>query len=208
VRIVESVIRSARTRVAFWRPLSYRRNRTPSNPNFRRQIRRTLPASARLCDSRPLVAQPSRARHFRKRGNAIEDITDALWQRLASEARTASAHAYCRYSTFAVGAAVLSRAGEIARGCNVENASYGLTICAERNAVFRAIADGADRIVALALYTPTPTPATPCGACRQVLAEFGDDALPIRCFCASAQVATLTLGSLLPHAFALTRRES
>ena len=130
-------------------------------------------------------------------------ITGEHWRQLADAARVASAHAYCRYSAFRVGAAVLSSTGAIARGCNVENASFGLTICAERNAIFRAIADGADRIAALVLYTPTPAPATPCGACRQVLAEFGNDSLPIRCFCDGPDVAMFTLGSLLPHRFAL-----
>ena len=135
--------------------------------------------------------------------DSLIEVSEATWQRLATEARVASAHAYCRYSMFRVGAAALSRDGAIARGCNVENASYGLTICAERNAIFRAIADGASGIAALALYTPTRAPVTPCGACRQVLAEFGHDALPIRCFCDGADVAVLTLASLLPHRFVL-----
>ena len=135
--------------------------------------------------------------------DSLIEVSEATWQRLATEARVASAHAYCRYSMFRVGAAALSRDGAIARGCNVENASYGLTICAERNAIFRAIADGASGIAALALYTPTRAPVTPCGACRQVLAEFGHNELPIRCFCDGADVAVLTLASLLPHRFVL-----
>ena len=135
--------------------------------------------------------------------DSLIEVSEATWQRLAAEARVASAHAYCRYSMFRVGAAALSRDGAIARGCNVENASYGLTICAERNAIFPAIADGASGIAALALYTPTRAPVTPCGACRQVLAEFGHDELPIRCFCDGADVAVLTLASLLPHRFVL-----
>ena len=130
-------------------------------------------------------------------------ITDEQWQRLADDARAASANAYCRYSSFAVGAAVLTVNGTIARGCNVENASFGLTICAERNAIFRAIGDGATRIVALAVYTPTKATVSPCGACRQVIAEFADDTLEIRCFCDGADVAAFTLASLLPHRFAL-----
>ena len=130
-------------------------------------------------------------------------ITDEQWQRLANAARAASAHAYCRYSAFRVGAAALSLDGAIAHGCNVENASFGLTSCAERNAIFRVIGDGATRIVALAVYTPTKAPVSPCGSCRQVLAEFGDDTLQIRCFCDGSDVASVTLGSLLPHRFAL-----
>jgi cytidine deaminase len=129
-------------------------------------------------------------------------ITDDQWQRLAEAARAASTHAYCRYSNFRVGAAVLTRDGAIARGCNVENASFGLTICAERNAIFRAVADGASAIVALVLYTPTPEPVTPCGACRQVLAELGRDAL-IRCLCDGPGVSAFTLAALLPQGFSL-----
>ena len=134
--------------------------------------------------------------------DSLIEVSEATWQRLAAEARVASAHAYCRYSMFRVGAAALSRDGAIARGCNVENASYGLAICAERNAIFRAIADGASGIAALALYTPTRAPVTPCGACRQVLAEFGRDAL-IRCACDGPDVMTFALEALLPQRFAL-----
>ena len=129
-------------------------------------------------------------------------VTEEHWRLLADAARVASERAYCRYSNFRVGAAALTSDGAIARGCNVENASFGLTICAERNAIFSAIAAGARAIVALALYTPTPRPVTPCGACRQVLAEFGPDAL-VRCACDGPDVMTFTLESLLPRSFAL-----
>jgi cytidine deaminase len=129
-------------------------------------------------------------------------LTDVEWRRLAEAATSASARAYCPYSTFRVGAAVLTGAGAIASGCNVENASFGLAVCAERNAIFRAVADGAETIVALVVYTPTPQPATPCGACRQVLAEFGRDA-KIRCICDGAAGGEFTLGELLPGAFTL-----
>ena len=129
-------------------------------------------------------------------------VTDEQWQQLAIEARAASGNAYCRYSGFAVGAAVLARNGAIASGCNVENASFGLTICAERSAIFRAIADGARAIVALCLYTPTAEPVTPCGACRQVVAELGPGA-HIRCLCDGTAVANFTLEELLPSSFSL-----
>jgi cytidine deaminase len=129
-------------------------------------------------------------------------ITGEHWRELADAARIASASAYCRYSNFRVGAAVLTSDGAIARGCNVENASFGLTICAERNAIFSAVAGGARAIVALALYTPTPLPVTPCGACRQVLAEFGRNAL-VRCACDGPDVLTFTLDALLPQRFAI-----
>jgi cytidine deaminase len=129
-------------------------------------------------------------------------MTPTDWERLESAARVASAHAYCPYSHFSVGAAVLTAEGAIASGCNVESASYGLTVCAERNAIFRAVSEGARRIVAVALYTPTPDPVTPCGACRQVIAEFGRDAR-VRCICAGSGCAEYSIGDLLPHGFSL-----
>ena len=129
-------------------------------------------------------------------------MTEADWQQLERAARAAAANAYCPYSRFAVGAAVLTADGAIAAGCNVENASFGLTICAERNAIFRAVADGAGAIVAIAVYTPTAVPATPCGACRQVIAEFGRDAV-VRCVCDGSAHVQYTLAELLPAAFTL-----
>jgi cytidine deaminase len=132
----------------------------------------------------------------------VRNIREDEWCALVAAARTASANAHCPYSRFAVGAAVLTFDGAISAGCNVENASFGLTVCAERNAIFRAVADGAKSIVALALYTPTPKPTTPCGACLQVIAEFGRDAR-VRCACASGEYDEYSLGDLLPHGFAL-----
>jgi len=129
-------------------------------------------------------------------------MDETHWQRLADAARAASIRAYCPYSRFPVGAAVLTGSGAIATGCNVENASYGLTICAERNAIFRAVADGAKTIGALVLYTPTPHPSPPCGACRQVIAEFGDD-VRVRAICDGPDRIELSGSELLPHAFVL-----
>lgn len=137
----------------------------------------------------------------------MTETTEAQWAELAAAARRACANAYAPYSAFRVGAAVRSGDGAIAAGCNVENASFGLTVCAERNAVFRAIADGAREITAIALYTPTAEPATPCGACRQVIAEFGREA-NIRSFCDGPSVARFTVGELLPGAFTLPRTEN
>jgi len=87
-------------------------------------------------------------------------------------------HAYAPYSKFHVGAAVLLTDGRIFSGCNVENASYGLTICAERNAIFQAVAASKrkPKIIAVAVATDPPVAASPCGACRQVIWEFGADA--------------------------------
>ncbi|HEX8958368.1 MAG TPA: cytidine deaminase, partial [Solirubrobacterales bacterium] len=106
---------------------------------------------------------------------------DSIVQELLRRAREAAERAYCPYSGFRVGAAALAtrdgEAGsEIFAGCNVENASYDLTICAERSAVVQAISAGYRKLLAVVVYTPTETPTAPCGACRQVLFEFGPDA--------------------------------
>lgn len=126
------------------------------------------------------------------------------WSRLEQAAKAASARAYCPYSRFAVGCAVLTADGTIASGCNVENASYGLTSCAERNAIFRAVGDGATSVAALVVYTPTPSPVTPCGACRQVIAEFGRDTR-VRAICDGSDALEYTIGELLPAGFTLAK---
>ena len=105
--------------------------------------------------------------------------------------------AYAPYSKFHVGAALLGADGVIYRGCNVENLSFGLTICAERNAVAQAVAAGCREFTALVVVADTREPVSPCGACRQVLAEFGD--LPILMATREASEQT-TLGILLPRA--------
>ncbi len=121
---------------------------------------------------------------------------------LVVAAREAASRAYCRYSKFPVGAAILTEGGEIFAGCNVENASYGLTMCAERSAVFQAIVRtvGELRIKAVLVYTPTPSPTAPCGACRQVLNEFGPDA-QVLSVCDGSDTIETTLQNLLPQAF-------
>ena len=126
--------------------------------------------------------------------------SDALVREMQRQARRASQRAYCPYSRFPVGAAVLTGAGKIVAGCNVENASYGLTICAERSAIFRAIAQGAAEIRAVLVYTPTEKPTAPCGACRQVMNEFGPDAEVI-CVCDGKKVIRLKLSALLAEPF-------
>jgi len=118
---------------------------------------------------------------------------------LIDAASKARERAYAPYSKFAVGAALLTKSGRIITGCNVENLSFGLTICAERAAVFAAIALGEKEFEAVAVVADSRTPVTPCGACRQVLAEFAED-LPI--CSANLQDARFvsTLRELLPRA--------
>ncbi|MBS1709362.1 MAG: cytidine deaminase [Armatimonadetes bacterium] len=121
---------------------------------------------------------------------------------LVKAARAASEYAYAPYSHFRVGAAVRDEHGRVHIGCNVENASYGLTICAERNAVAAMVAAGGTRIVEMALYTPTEKPVTPCGACRQVIAEFGRGATIVLA-CAGGEPVFSKTEELLPLAFVL-----
>ena len=119
---------------------------------------------------------------------------------LVRRAREVQRHAYCPYSKFRVGAAVLTDSGDIFTGCNVENASYGLTICAERNAIFQMVARAHQRVQAVVIYTPTSKPSAPCGACRQVINEFGPDVLIIS-VCDGPDVLKKSLSALLPDAF-------
>jgi len=121
-------------------------------------------------------------------------------RRLEKTARAAAAKAYAPYSKFRVGAAALGVSGKIFAGCNVENASYGLCNCAERTAIFSAIAAGEMAIAAVVVYTPTSAPTPPCGACRQVINEFGPHAAILAICDTSARIET-TLAALLPEAF-------
>jgi len=116
---------------------------------------------------------------------------------LIAQARDARRRAYAPYSDFAVGAALLARDGRVFTGCNVENASYGLTVCAERVAVFKAISEGCRDFVALAVVSETGV--TPCGACRQVLVEFAVEQVIVAR--PDGSYTIFALGELIPHAF-------
>lgn len=118
---------------------------------------------------------------------------------LLDAARTARARAYAPYSDFAVGAAVETQEGSIITGANVENASFGLTICAERAAIVRAIAEGHRAFRAVAVAGPDGVDTAPCGTCRQFIAEFDPD-MPVT-FTSSDGVVHTTLSKLLPFAF-------
>ena len=122
---------------------------------------------------------------------------------LVAEAREALKRSYSPYSRFPVGAAVLTRSGKIFAAPNIENASYGLTLCAERNAVFHAVSAGERDISALVLYTPTNELYTPCGACRQVLAEFLAGDAQVICVAERGPTKTFTVDALLPVKFSL-----
>lgn len=128
------------------------------------------------------------------------DQTRALLEAAAG----ALSDAYAPYSNYRVGAAVLTERGTIETGCNVENASYGLTVCAERIAVFSAVRTGCRRIAAVAVVSDGDAIPYPCGACRQVLREFGAEDCPVLVARAAALDAAelTTLGELLPRAFA------
>ena len=130
----------------------------------------------------------------------MSDIPAATLEATIAGAQEVAARAYCPYSGFRVGAAVLTDGGEVFAGCNVENASYGLTICAERNAVFQMVAKGGGRIRLVVIYTPTPEPVAPCGACRQVINEFGPAARVISVCDGPGRIDT-TMDKLLPGAF-------
>lgn len=119
-------------------------------------------------------------------------------EELIALAREASERAYAPYSRFAVGAALLGRSGRVYTGCNVENVSYGLSVCAERVAVFKAVSEGEQEFEALAVVTSCGGP--PCGACRQVLAEFGSD-VTVYVADAEGHYRTFTVEDLLPAAF-------
>ena len=124
-------------------------------------------------------------------------------EKLAKLALEARNNAYAPYSEFKVGAAILCESGKIYTGANVENVSYGLTNCAERSAIFSAASAGERKICAIAIaggkeacdYT------MPCGACRQVLSEFADAACPVYLAKSETEIATYSLGDLLPYAF-------
>ena len=128
------------------------------------------------------------------------NISPATWRKLAAKAKAAAKHSYSPYSKFRVGAAILTESGKIYSGANIENASYGLCNCAERTAIFTAAAEGHRVLRAVAVYTPTKTPTTPCGACRQVINEFGPY-VPVISVCDSKQRIETTSAALLPGAF-------
>jgi cytidine deaminase len=125
---------------------------------------------------------------------------DIDWPALKLLAQRTAQIAYAPYSKFHVGAALLAEDGRIFTGCNVENASYGLTICAERNAIWSAVSAQALRFMALAVITDNTQPVSPCGACRQVLSEFAPS-FEVRCYGRDQGELITSVALLLPHGF-------
>jgi cytidine deaminase len=150
------------------------------------------------CEPETLRNQENNPTLFRMKTKA----TPAQLKKLKSVAKTAAGHAYAPYSKFTVGAAILTASGKIYQGCNVENASYGLTNCAERTAIFNAVAAGEKnlKLACVVVYTPTATATAPCGACRQVIHEFGPQARVIST-CKGADEIDVSMEALLPGAF-------
>jgi cytidine deaminase len=132
-----------------------------------------------------------------------EMLTPKKKEELLASARAAFKNAHAPYSNFKVGATILTERGAVYSGCNVENASYGLTICAERNAIFSAVAaEGTDMTIkAVAVATEKDGACAPCGACRQVIFEFGPDALVL--FKGQSGTEQMAITKLLPEGFRL-----
>lgn len=129
-------------------------------------------------------------------------LSDDMIQTLIGEAQAAMEEAHATYSNFTVGAALLMEDGSIVRGANIENASFGATICAERSAIASALSQGKRGIKAVAVTNATETRITPCGICRQVIYEYGPD-IPIICSNKTGEHMIHTISDLLPHAFTL-----
>lgn len=130
----------------------------------------------------------------------IIEVIEMIYKELIQAATVAREKAYAPYSRFKVGAALLSADGQVFTGTNVENSSYGLTICAERAAVCRAVAEGQKNYSAIAVVTDLNEPASPCGACRQVLAEFSPD-MKVILANTKGKVLVTSVRELLPLAF-------
>ena len=127
-------------------------------------------------------------------------ISAEQWSQLLDAATAVRERAYAPYSDFHVGAALLTQAGEIVVGCNVENATYGATVCAERTAIGTAVAKGVTEFKAICVITEASSPVAPCGICRQVLAVFAEG-IPVLMSTTSGQHEHIMLDELLPYRF-------
>ena len=120
---------------------------------------------------------------------------------LVAQAMEASKKAYVPYSHFPVGAAVKTKDGRIFTGCNIENTSFGLTICGERTAIFKAVSAGCTELAEIAVYGQTKKPVSPCGACRQVMAEFFAPSSKVTLIAEDGLTVAMTVEDLLPYSF-------
>lgn len=130
----------------------------------------------------------------------MPDRPDKQLNLLLREAKKACSKSYAPYSKFPVGCAILTRGGQIFSGCNIENISFGLTICAERSALSSAVmAEGPDlKIKKVVIFTPTKVPISPCGGCRQVLREFGDN-FEVVSLCEGEEIFSAQISDLIPQ---------
>ena len=120
---------------------------------------------------------------------------------LLEQSKVARENAYAPYSKFKVGAALLAKNGKVYHGCNIENAGYSLTNCAERTAIFKAVSEGVKEFEAIAIVADTEGPCAPCGACRQVISEFCDPNMTVLLTNLKGDVQETTVAELLPGAF-------
>ncbi|MTV50151.1 cytidine deaminase [Heliobacillus mobilis] len=134
----------------------------------------------------------------------LSTISEAVLSELIAQARKARDKAYAPYSRFRVGAALLGEDGKIYSGCNVENSSFGLTNCAERTAIFKAVSEGCQQFRLLVLTSDAKEPVTPCGACRQVMAEFAPQ-MNVIMIDNEDRRQVLSVNQLLPGMFTLTQ---
>lgn len=131
-------------------------------------------------------------------------ITLKLYSEMMDKAIEVSKNAHCPYSKFPVGACILMESGNIYTGCNYENGSFGMTICAERNAIGTAIANGDKKIKAVAIYSPNKDNCTPCGACREVIHEFSEKDENVDIIVKNGdEIKVYNLAYLLPESFKL-----
>ena len=135
----------------------------------------------------------------------MSTITDPIVDKLLHLARQAKKNSYSPYSKFAVGSALITSTGKVYSGCNVENSSYGLTICAERNAIFKMVADGEREINLIVVIGDTDEFLPPCGACRQVLVEFAKTESRVYMFNNRGECRETSVGEILPSTFFLKK---
>ena len=122
-------------------------------------------------------------------------------EELIKAAMEAKEHAYAPYSHFRVGAALLTKSGKVYQGCNIENASFGLTNCGERTAIFKAVSEGHLDLEEIAIYGETANPISPCGACRQVMTEFFEPSAKVTLIAKDGRTVEMTVEDLLPYSF-------